>query len=97
MTGQNQDVSHRIILSLITRQWRIGTETPGHVIKNWHGHKVYYVDMEMANIAELKNKLSKFLSIVERGEKVAICKRNIPVAHLIPVKTKENKNHTQLG
>lgn len=53
--------------------------------------------MKTANIAELKNNLSKFLSLVEKGEKVKICKRNIPVAQLIPIKTKENKNHTQLG
>jgi len=57
----------------------------------------YYIDMKMANIAELKNNLSKFLSLVEKGEEVKICKRNIPVAHLIPIKRKENKNHTHLG
>lgn len=57
----------------------------------------YYIDMKMANIAELKNNLSKFLSLVEKGEEVKICKRNIPIARLAPIKTKENKNHTQLG
>lgn len=57
----------------------------------------YYIDMKMANIAELKNNLSKFLSLVERGEEVKICKRNIPIAHLIPLAKKENKNHTKLG
>lgn len=53
--------------------------------------------MKTTNVAELKNNLSKFLSLVEKGEKVKICKRNIPVAQLIPIKTKENTNHTQLG
>ncbi len=53
--------------------------------------------MKMANIAELKNNLSKFLSLVEKGEEVKICKRNIPIARLAPIKTKEIKNHTQLG
>lgn len=53
--------------------------------------------MKVANIAELKNSLSKYLSLVEKGEKVEICKRNVPVAQLIPIKTKKVKNHTQLG
>lgn len=53
--------------------------------------------MKMTNIAELKNNLSKFLSLVEKGEEVKICKRNIPVAHLAPIKTEKNKNHTKLG
>lgn len=53
--------------------------------------------MKTANVAELKNNLSKFLSVVQNGEEVAICKRNIPVARLAPIKTKENKNHTKLG
>lgn len=57
----------------------------------------YYIDMKVANIAKLKNSLSKFISLVEKGEEVEICKRNVPVARLIPIKTKENKNRTQLG
>jgi prevent-host-death family protein len=40
--------------------------------------------MKVANIAELKNNLSKFISFVEQGEVVEICKRNVPVAKLIP-------------
>lgn len=51
----------------------------------------------MTNIAELKNNLSKFLSIVEKGEEVKICKRNIPIAHIIPLDTKKHKNCTKLG
>ena len=57
----------------------------------------YYIDMIMTNIAELKNNLSKFLSLVEKGEEVKICKRNIPVARLAPIKTREHRNKTQLG
>ena len=53
--------------------------------------------MKVANIAELKNNLSKFLSLVEKGEVVEICRRNIPFAHIVPLKNKRRKNYTQLG
>ncbi len=53
--------------------------------------------MKVANIAELKNNLSKFLSLVEKGEGVQICKRNIPIAHIVPVSIKKKKNYTRLG
>ena len=50
------------------------------------------------NIAELKNNLSKFLSIVEKGQAIQICKRNIPIARLVPWESaKTKKNLTQLG
>ena len=53
--------------------------------------------MKQANIAELKNKLSKILSFVEKGESVKICKRNIPIAHIVPIEKKIQKNKTRLG
>lgn len=53
--------------------------------------------MKVANIAELKNNLSKFLSYVEKGEEVQICKRNVPIAHLLPINIREKKNNTRLG
>jgi len=58
---------------------------------------VYYIGMKMVNIAELKNNISKILSLVEKGEEIEVCKRNIPVAHLIPVRKKNVKNQTKLG
>jgi len=53
--------------------------------------------MKTANIAELKNNLSSFIALVEQGQVVQICKRNIPVAHLIPLDPPKKKNQTQLG
>ena len=53
--------------------------------------------MKLTNIAEFKNNLSKFISLVEQGEIIEICKRNIPIAHLIPLEPKNKKNHTKLG
>lgn len=55
------------------------------------------MDMKVANIAEFKNNLSRFISLVEQGEVVEICKRNIPIAHLIPLAPKNKMNYTRLG
>ncbi len=57
----------------------------------------YYIDMKEANIGEFKDRLSKYLSIVEKGEEVKICKRNIPIAHLVPYNQKKKMNQTKLG
>ena len=53
--------------------------------------------MKDANIAELKNNLSKYLAYVERGESVRICKRNKPIAHLTPLHHQNEGNCTKLG
>ena len=56
----------------------------------------YYIDMKIANIAELKNRLSEFLSYVERGEEIEVRKRNIPIARVVPI-AKVPPNRTDLG
>jgi len=53
--------------------------------------------MKSANIAEFKDHLGKYLTIVEQGGEVQLCKRNIPMAMIIPVKTKATINKTKLG
>jgi antitoxin (DNA-binding transcriptional repressor) of toxin-antitoxin stability system len=57
----------------------------------------YYWAMKTANIGELKNNLSKFIGIVERGGVVAIHRRNIPIALLVPHNSKKAGNLTRLG
>jgi prevent-host-death family protein len=52
--------------------------------------------MKTANVAELKNRLSEFLAYVEAGEEVEICKRNIPIARVVPVPAK-HVNQTKIG
>jgi antitoxin (DNA-binding transcriptional repressor) of toxin-antitoxin stability system len=37
------------------------------------------------NINEVKAQLSKYIELVEAGETVVICKRNIPVAEMRPI------------
>jgi prevent-host-death family protein len=41
------------------------------------------------DIAELKNRLSKYLSFVKAGEEVVIRDRNVPVAKLVPFSAME--------
>lgn len=57
----------------------------------------HILPMKTANIGQLKDNLSKFLSFVEKGEAVTICKRNIPVAMLIPHNSPQKANKTKLG
>nr|MBF0222907.1 type II toxin-antitoxin system Phd/YefM family antitoxin [Desulfobulbaceae bacterium] len=57
----------------------------------------YYKDMKSANIAEFKDHLGKYISLVEDGEEVLLCRRNIPIAKLIPSISRESGNQTKLG
>jgi prevent-host-death family protein len=43
--------------------------------------------MKVVNIHEVKAKLSEYLDLVERGERVLICRRNHPVAELRAVRS----------
>ena len=38
------------------------------------------------NIHEAKAKLSEYLAAVEAGETVVICRRNVPVAEVVPIR-----------
>jgi antitoxin (DNA-binding transcriptional repressor) of toxin-antitoxin stability system len=53
--------------------------------------------MKTANIGELKNNLSKFIGLVENRETIAICKRNVPIAHIVPRTPRKTGNSTKLG
>lgn len=52
--------------------------------------------MKTANVAEFKKHLSSYLELVEQGETVEICRRNVPVARLSAVALSK-KNQTVLG
>ena len=56
----------------------------------------YNIAMKMANLADFKNRLSYFISLVEKGEEIEICKRNVPVARVTPLKN-HHGNKTVLG
>ena len=38
--------------------------------------------MIMLNIHEAKTHLSKYLELLERGETIVLCKRNVPIAEI---------------
>ena len=40
--------------------------------------------MRSVNVAELKNRLSKYITFAKGGEEVVIRDRNLPVAMLVP-------------
>ena len=48
------------------------------------------------NLYEVKAQLSKYIEIVEAGEVVVVCKRNVPVAEIRPI-AKKKKKVPQLG
>ena len=52
--------------------------------------------MKIANIAEFKNHLSEYLAAVANGEEVEVRKRNMPVAHVVPIR-RARRNRTVLG
>ena len=41
------------------------------------------------NINEIKTHFSKYIELVESGDTVIICKRNVPVAEIRPIEKKE--------
>jgi antitoxin (DNA-binding transcriptional repressor) of toxin-antitoxin stability system len=52
--------------------------------------------MKSANVAEFKKHLSSYLELVESGETVEICRRNVPIAE-VRGKKKSVINRTKLG
>jgi prevent-host-death family protein len=48
--------------------------------------------MTTAKVAELKAKLSSYLSRVKTGEEVLVTERNIPVARLVPIEHEGEEN-----
>jgi prevent-host-death family protein len=40
----------------------------------------------MVNIAEFKDRLSEFLEVVEKGGEVIVCRRNVPLAKIQPIR-----------
>src|SRR5215831_11919116 len=43
------------------------------------------------NLHQVKAQLSKYVEMVERGETVVICKRNVPVAEIRGIPTRKKK------
>lgn len=55
--------------------------------------RVDYISyMKKANVAELKNRLSHYLSRVKRGETVLVMERSTPVARIVPAAAPSQMN-----
>ena len=52
--------------------------------------------MKEANIADLKNNLSYYISLVEEGEEIEVRRRNKPIARIISVAA-DSPNKTVIG
>jgi prevent-host-death family protein len=52
--------------------------------------------MKTANIAELKNNLSAYLSEVKRGREVLVSERNVPFAKIVPLSHTEEYEAEEL-
>ena len=48
------------------------------------------------NLNEVKTQFSKYIEMVEEGEVVVVCKRNVPVAEIRPI-VPRGKKKPQLG
>jgi len=47
--------------------------------------------MKKLNLHEVKAQFSKYIEMVEGGETVIVCKRNVPVAEIRPIPRKHKK------
>ena len=45
--------------------------------------------MRTVNVAELKNQLSKYLTLAKSGEEIVIRDRNLPVAKIVPFEAED--------
>jgi len=52
--------------------------------------------MRSVNVAELKNRLSKYLTFAKGGEEIVIRDRNLPVAKLVPFSAGEGSEEELL-
>jgi antitoxin (DNA-binding transcriptional repressor) of toxin-antitoxin stability system len=43
------------------------------------------------NLHQVKSQFSKYIDLVESGETVIVCKRNVPVAEIRPIPRKDKK------
>ena len=47
---------------------------------------VYDKPMIKLNVHEAKTHLSRYLELVEKGESITLCKRNVPIAEIRPIR-----------
>lgn len=58
---------------------------------------MYKTKTENANVGRVKEHLSAYLAKVEEGTKIVVCRRNRPVAEIVPASSAPCENRTRLG
>ncbi len=56
-----------------------------------------YQREDRVNLGKVKEHLSRYVAKAERGTKIIICRRNRPVAEIIPIDQPPGENRTSLG
>lgn len=51
----------------------------------------------MGNVGQVKEQLSAYVTEAEKGGRVVICRRNRPVAQIVPIDVEPSENLTRLG
>jgi prevent-host-death family protein len=74
--------SDHFTATALIRQIRVALHSGS--IHGYNSHEGGATPMRSVNVAELKNRLSKYLSFAKGGEEVVIRDRNLPVAKLVP-------------
>ncbi len=46
-----------------------------------------FMSMNKVNIADARSNLSRYLARVEAGEIITLCRRNVPIAEIRPIRT----------
>jgi antitoxin (DNA-binding transcriptional repressor) of toxin-antitoxin stability system len=57
----------------------------------------YFIAMKSVNTADFKNKMGQYPAFVEKGGKTQICRRNVPLAIIVPAQQAPSENKTRLG
>ena len=58
---------------------------------------VHHVVMIKVDVSEAKTRLSALLQLVQKGQRVQICIRNVPAAELRPLAGEKRKGRRPLG
>ena len=53
--------------------------------------------MITVNVQDAKNNLSRYLALMEEGERVILCRRNVPIAELTPVRQASRESSALQG
>lgn len=54
-------------------------------------------NIEKANIGQVKERLSAYITMAEQGKTIQVCRRNQPVAEIVRVEGRASGNRTRLG